>query len=93
MAHVYMLTNDKGNVLYVGSTDNLKDRLYLHRGGFVPGFTKKYNVHKLVFFEEHADMAGARERERQLKGKARAKKNKIVESVNPSWCDLSSEIT
>ena len=45
------------------------------------------------FFEEHADMAGARERERQLKGKARAKKNKIVESVNPSWCDLSSEIT
>ncbi|RDJ93416.1 hypothetical protein B4Q13_22055, partial [Lacticaseibacillus rhamnosus] len=50
-AYVYMLTNDRGNVLYVGATDNLKKRLYHHKHGLVPGFTKKYNVHRLVYFE------------------------------------------
>lgn len=93
MAYVYMLTNDKGNVLYVGATDDLKARVYLHRGGFIPGFTKKYNVHKLVYFETREDMNAARERERQLKGKTRAKKNVIVETMNPSWVDLSSKVT
>ncbi|MBI4403064.1 MAG: GIY-YIG nuclease family protein [Deltaproteobacteria bacterium] len=93
MAYVYMLTNDKGNVLYTGATYNLKERLYLHKGGFVPGFTKKYNIHKLVYFEEYADMAAARERERQLKGKSRAKKEALLRSANPTLCDLSSKIS
>ena len=87
-----MLTNDKGTVLYVGSTDNLKERLYLHRGGYVPGFTKKYNVHRLVYFERHMDIAGAREREKYFKGKTRAKKNAIIETFNPLMSDLSSKI-
>jgi len=93
MAYVYMLTNEKGNVLYVGSTENLKERIYLHQGGFVAGFTKKYNVNKLVYFEKHVDIAQAKERERQLKGKSRSKKNLLIESVNPFFCDLSSEIS
>lgn len=88
-----MLTNDKGNVLYIGATDDLKARTGLHRGGFIPGFTKKYNVHKLVYFEFREDMKAARERERQLKGKTRAKKNTIIETMNPSWVDLSSKVT
>ena len=93
MAFVYMLTNDKGNVLYTGATGNLKDRLYLHRGGYVAGFTKKYNVHKLVYYEEFADISRARERERQLKGKTRAKKDALIRLVNPTFSDLLSEIS
>jgi len=92
MAYVYMLANDKGNVLYIGSTENLKERLYLHKGRFVPGFTRKYNVHRLVYFEEHADMEKARERERQLKGKTRAKKDAMIRTTNPTMCDLSLKI-
>ena len=92
VAYVYMLTNGRGNVLYVGATENLKERVYLHKGGFVTGFTKKYNVDRLVYFEKHEGIEKARERERQLKGKTRAKKNLLIESFNPSWCDLSSEI-
>ena len=91
-ACVYVLTNDRGNVLYVGSTDNLKKRLYHHKYGFVPGFTKKYNVHRLVYYELHQDMRAARAREKQLKGKTRGKKNVVVESMNRLWSDLSSEL-
>jgi putative endonuclease len=91
-ACVYVLTNDRRNVLYVGVTDNLKKRLYHHKHGLVPGFTKKYNVHRLVYHESHQSMDAARARERQMKGKTRAKKNALVESGNPSWSDLSSQI-
>ena len=87
-----MLTNKKGNVLYIGATEDLKKRVYLHKGGFVAGFTKKYNVHRLVYFEEHADIEKARERERELKGKTRAKKNAVIQSTNPTMSDLSSKI-
>jgi putative endonuclease len=66
---VYVLTNDRGNALYVGSTDNLKKRLYHHKHGLVPGFTKKYSVHRLVYYELYPDMDAARVREKQLKGK------------------------
>lgn len=91
--YVYVLTNDRGNVLYVGSTNNLKRRIYHHKHGLVAGFTKKYNVHRLVYYESHPDMATARAREKQLKGKSRAKKNAVVESANPCWNDLSSQIS
>lgn len=90
-AYVYLLTNDRGNVLYIGCTDNLKKRLYHHKHGLVPGFTKKYNVHRLVHYEPHLSIEAARARERQLKGKTRAKKNALVEQTNPSWNDLSSQ--
>jgi len=90
-ACVYVLTNDRGNVLYVGSTDNLKKRLYHHKHGLVAGFTKKYNAHRLVYYESHQNMKAARTREKQLKGKTRAKKDALVETMNPSWIDLSSQ--
>lgn len=92
-AYVYVLTNDRRNVLYVGATDNLVERLYHHKHRLVRGFTKKYNVYRLVHYESHPTMDTARVRERQLKGKTRAKKNVLVESTNPSWNDLSSQLS
>ena len=92
-AYVYVLTNDRGNVLYIGATDNLKKRVYHHRHRLVPGFTKKYNVHRLVYYESHPTMDAARDGEKQLKGKTRARKNALVESTNPSWNDLSSQLS
>jgi putative endonuclease len=90
-AYVYMLTNHWGNVLYVGSTEDLRTRIYQHRKRLIPGFTKKYNVYKLVYFEEQPDVESAERREKQLKGKSRVKKNEIVESMNSQWSDLSSQ--
>ena len=90
--HVYILTNDRLNVLYVGSTNDLKKRLVHHKHGLIPGFTKRYNVHRLVYFEEHRDMYEARRRERQLKGLSRAKKDAIVDAANPDRRDLSEAI-
>jgi len=89
---VYLLTNDKGNILYIGSTSNLKERLYFHKKRMVPGFTKRYNVHKLLYFERHIDMASACKRERELKGKTRAKKEFLIKSVNPTFSEIDSKI-
>ena len=83
-----MLTSDRGNVLYIGSTDDLKKRIYFHKNRLIPGFTKKYNVHKLVYFEEHHDLTSALVREKYLKGKIRAKKNKLIAIMNPEMKDL-----
>jgi len=91
-AYVYMLTNYWGNVLYIGLTEALKTRIIQRQQGLIPGFTQKYKVKKLVYFEEVPDVPSAEAREKQLKGKNRAKKNKIVESINPQWNDLSSSI-
>ena len=87
-AFVYMLTNDKGNVLYVGSTSDLKGRLYFHKRRMIPGFTRKYNVHRLVYFERHESLESARKREREIKGKSRAKKEILIESQNPNRAEL-----
>lgn len=87
---VYMLTNDRGNVLYTGCTNDLKERLYFHKKGMIPGFTKKYNVHRLVYFERHVDMASARRREREIKGRSRAKKELLIKEQNPSVSELSA---
>ena len=91
-AYVYMLTNYWGNVLYIGFTEDLKTRNSQHKKRLIPGFTEKYNVHKLVYFEEHPNVESAERREKQLKGKSRAKKDKIVISANPKWNDLFSKI-
>jgi putative endonuclease len=90
--YVYILTNDRGNVLYIGSTEDLQRRMYFHKRRLIAGFTKKYNVHRLVYFETMVSLEAAEAREKQLKGKTRAKKNALVESKNPSWSDLSSQI-
>ena len=89
--YVYILTNWNDSVMYIGVTNNLKRRLYEHRNHLADGFTKKYNVHKLVYYEYTNDVRSALEREKQLKGWTRAKKNALVAKANPTWTDLSKE--
>ena len=91
MYYVYMLTNWSDSLLYIGVTGNLPRRLYEHRNGLVDGFTKKYNVHKLVYFEQTSDVYSAISREKQLKNWSRQKKNALVSQMNPQWQDLSEQ--
>ena len=86
---VYILTNENNRVMYVGVTNNLQRRLYEHKDGVIEGFTKTYNEHKLVYYETSLDVRAAITREKQLKGWTRAKKNALVETMNPQWKDLS----
>ena len=90
---VYILTNNHFNVVYVGCTNNLRKRVVHHKHRLVPGFTKKYNVDRLIYFEEHAGMESARQRERQLKGLSRAKKDALVDSINPTRIDLFDSLS
>ncbi len=86
-----MLTNIKNKVLYVGVTNNLERRIHEHKHKSIEGFTAKYNVHKLVYFEETNDVNAALAREKQIKGWKRDKKNRLIEENNPDWLDLSQE--
>ena len=90
MYFVYILSNWDDSVLYIGVTGNLPRRLYEHKKGLVDGFAKKYNVHKLVYFENTNDVYSAISREKQLKGWTRAKKNALIQTTNPNWDDLSA---
>ena len=92
MYYVYMLTNKNNNVLYTGVTNDLKRRLFEHKNKLIDGFTKKYNVHKLVYYEITTDVNSAIAREKQIKGWTRARKNNLVESKNSQWCDLAESI-
>jgi putative endonuclease len=78
--------------MYVGVTNDLARRIYEHKNKLVDGFTKKYNVSKLVYYEQTTDVYSAIEREKQIKGWRRDKKNELVETVNPNWKDLSDEL-
>jgi putative endonuclease len=89
--YVYILTNWNDKVMYVGVTKDLMRRLYEHKNKLVPGFTSKYNVHKLVSFEVTEDVLTALEREKEIKKWRREKKNSLVEKQNPEWKDLSSK--
>ena len=89
--YVYILTNQNDRVMYIGVTGDLVRRLYEHRNQLIDGFTKKYNVHKLVYYEITTDVRAAIEREKVLKGWTRARKNALVETINPTWRDLSMD--
>ena len=89
MYYVYILTNQNNSVVYIGVTNDLPRRLEEHRSGSVDGFTKRYHLHKLVYFEEYFSPNDAISREKQLKGWVRTKKNALIESINPDWSDLS----
>ena len=89
MYYVYILTNTNNTVIYVGVTNDLPRRLSEHKSGAIDSFTKRYRVHKLVYFEEYHNPNDAISREKQLKGWRRSKKNALVETTNPSWSDLS----
>ena len=89
MYYVYILTNKTNQVLYIGVTNDLKRRIREHQNEEIAGFTQKYHVHKLVFFEAFSDINEAIACEKQLKRWRRAKKNALIESKNPDWKDLS----
>ena len=90
--YVYIMTN-KSRTLYTGVTNNLERRVYEHKQKLIPGFTTKYNISRLVFFEATQDIRAAIEREKQIKGWLRSKKIALIESVNPQWEDLGSRFT
>ncbi len=91
-AYVYILTNNYHSVLYIGSTTDLKKRIYLHRNRLLSGFTKTYNVTKLVYFETLADHEAALTREQKLKSGSRAKKIVLIEGMNSDWNDLFDQV-
>ena len=87
--YVYLLTNWNDKVIYVGMTNDLKRRMYEHKTKAVKGFTEKYNLNKLVYFEATSDVRSAIVREKEIKKWRREKKNALVAGTNPEWKDLS----
>ena len=85
---VYIMTNVKNSVLYTGITNDLRRRVIEHRSGKGGGFTKKYKVHKLVYYEVGIDITTAISREKAIKGGSRQKKVELINSLNPQWDDL-----
>lgn len=83
--YVYILTNHTKTTLYVGVTNNLERRLYEHKNKLIDGFSKRYNLNKLVYYEETTSIESAIEREKQLKGYARSKKDILIITKNPYW--------
>jgi putative endonuclease len=88
--YVYIMTN-KSRTLYIGVTNNLMRRVHEHKNKLIPGFTSKYNIKILVYYESTSSIHIALEREKQIKGWLRAKKIALIESMNPKWNDLSKE--
>jgi putative endonuclease len=84
------MTN-KSRTLYTGVTNDLNRRVYEHKQKLIKGFTSKYNITKLVYYEEYNDINDAIRREKQIKGWSRKKKIELIESINPEWKDLSEE--
>ena len=89
---VYILASRRNGTLYIGVTNDLVRRLTEHKGKLVPGFTRKYSVDRLVYFEEYASILEARARERTLKRWARAWKIELIEKTNPRWRDLTDDL-
>jgi putative endonuclease len=92
-ASVYILASRRNGTLYIGVTNNLVRRVYEHRMHFIDGFSKKYHVHRLVYFEVCPDMSSAIMREKQLKKWKRDWKLRLIEQTNPEWEDLYPALT
>jgi putative endonuclease len=90
--YVYMITNKANRVLYTGVTNNLKRRIYEHREKFIPGFSRRYKLSKLVYFEICEDVENAINREKQIKSGSRQKKIDLFNSINNKWRDLFNDI-
>ena len=86
---VYIMSNRSRVVLYIGVTNSLERRVWQHRHSEVDGFTRRYNLDLLVYYEDYPDALSAIAREKQLKHWRRSKKNTLVESTNPTWQDLA----
>jgi putative endonuclease len=89
---VYIVTNKRNGTLYIGVTSDLVKRIWEHKNNMVEGFTKRYNVHKLVWYELHATMESAITQEKRLKNWKRKWKLELIESINPDWEDLYNTI-
>jgi putative endonuclease len=89
---VYILASRRNGTLYIGVTSNLQERAWQHKNDLVEGFTKRYGVHRLVYYELHEDMVSAITREKQMKKWNRAWKLELIERQNPGWQDLWEEI-
>ena len=89
--YVYILSNFTNTTLYIGVTNDLKRRIYEHKNKLVEGFTKKYNIYKLVYFEETSDIESAIQREKNLKKWNRQWKDELIKKTNPEYKDLSTE--
>jgi len=88
--YIYLLTNWNNKVIYVGVTNDLNRRIYEHKNKLISGFTKRYKLNKLVYFEETCDINAAITREKEIKKWRREKKDKLVNQINPNWHDLSN---
>jgi len=90
--YIYIMTNKNKTVLYTGITNDLKRRVYEHKEKLVKGFTKKYSINKLIYYEVFRDVGNAILREKQIKGGSRAKKIELVNKMNPEWRDLYDDL-
>jgi len=90
--YVYLLANRSNQLVYVGVTNDLMRRVFEHREKKIKGFTEKYNVTKLVYFEDTQDVRVAISREKEIKKWRREKKNRLIEAVNPGWEDLAEKL-
>ena len=90
--YIYIMSNTKNTVLYVGMTNDLKRRVEEHKSNSIPGFTQRYCCHKLVYFETYSDVDQAIYREKQIKGWLRIKKDELIDSTNKERRDLYNEI-
>ncbi|WP_370545291.1 GIY-YIG nuclease family protein [Glaciecola sp. MH2013] len=89
---VYIITNDRNTTLYIGVTSNLVQRIYQHKNKTFKGFSAKYNLHKLIYFEQYDDMYNAIIREKRLKKWNRDWKNQLISKGNPNWIDLYTSL-
>ena len=90
--YVYIMASKRNGTLYIGMTNHLRNRTEQHKLGLIPGFTKRYGVKKLVYFEEFNDPRDAIAREKQLKWWRRKWKLDLIEATNPDWKDLVTEL-
>jgi putative endonuclease len=89
---VYIMTNRRDGTLYTGVTSNLARRVYEHRTGATPGFTKRYGLTRLVYAEKYEKIGAAIQREKQIKHLTRAEKVRLIHSLNPDWNDLYGDL-
>jgi len=92
ISFIYILTNKNKTTLYIGVTNNLQRRLAEHKEGIGSKFTKRYNIHYMVYYEKFDEITRAIEREKQLKHWSRSKKVKLIESINPEWNFLDDSV-
>ena len=90
--YIYILASRRNGTLYIGVTNDLRKRVYEHKNNLIEGFTKRYGIHQLVYFEKTENIESAIKREKQLKAWKRAWKIRLIEDTNPTWKDLFKDL-